>query len=160
MIDWAARGIAAVAILFGATLIEIPQWGDANLIEVVWLITGILMILVSLWALPKVIGDYFITQRIPGHYTVARTLLARGHVRREVIRFAQGGIVTFIGVYAVLQPPPVPGPALVSPFALVLTAGLILLGALTAVQSVLDSRQRAIAEQILVRHNGDDEQVD
>jgi hypothetical protein len=149
VIDWLARGIGALALVFGATLIEIPSWGSANLIEIIWTATGVGMIAVSVWALPRVIGDWIIGRRIPGHYSKARTLLARGHIRREIIRLAQGGIVLTIGIYAVVQPNPLPGPVVVSPFALVLTVGLLALGALTGLQSVLDSRQRTMAEHVL-----------
>lgn len=153
MMDWLARGIAGLFVLFGATLIEVPSWGSANLIEIIWTATGVGMIAISLYALPRVVGDYVIVKRIPGHYSTARTLLARGHIRREMIRLIQGLIVFIVGIYAVIQPNITPGPVVVTPFALVLTVGILALGALSGLQSLLDQRQRTLAERVL--QNGD-----
>ncbi len=139
-----------LAVLMGSTLIEVPSWGTVTLVEALWTLAGVLMVAVSLWALPRVVGDYTLTRRVPGHYSLARTLLARGHVRREALRLVQGIIVVTIGAYATLATPPQPGPSYISPVGIVLTAGLILLAAITAVQSILDRRQRDQAERLIV----------
>lgn len=150
MFDAAYRVVGLVlAVLMGTTLIEVPSWGSVSLIEALWTLSGVVMIVVSAWALPVVVEDYVITKRVPGYYSDARALIARGHVRREVIRLAQGGIVTVVGLFAIFTDPARPGPTLITPLGIVLTAGLIALALLTAFQSVLDRRQRDHAEALI-----------
>ena len=134
----------------GATLISIPQWGDATLIELLWFLTGVMMILIStVYSLPRVYGDYVLTTRVPGAFTAGAVILAYGRIRREVVRIAQGFIVLTIGAWACLTPSPLPGPAVISLTGLVLTIGLFLLGLLTALQSVLDRRDATHVEDVL-----------
>ena len=143
-----AKASAAIFMVVGATLIEVPAWGSISLIEALWTATGLGMIVLSLWALPRVVEDWIITRRVPGHYSEARTLLARGHIRREAIRLVQGAIVTAVGLYASLVPG-VTDPVVVTPATLVLTAGLLSLGALSGLQTILDRRVRNAAEALI-----------
>lgn len=152
MFDATYKAVGVVlAVLMGTTLIEVPSWGTVSLIEALWTLSGVLMLAVSGWAFPKVLGDYVVTRRVPGHYSDARELLARGHVRREAIRIAQGVIVLGVGLFAVFTEPVTPGPVVTTPLGLVLTAGLFALALLTAAQSILDRRQRDQAERMIVK---------
>lgn len=154
MFDAGYRAVGVVlAVLMGTTLIEVPSWGTISLIEALWTLSGVVMLAASAWALPKVLGDYVITRRVPGHYSEARELLARGHVRREAIRVVQGLIVLGVGLFAAFTDPVSPGPVVTTPLGLVLTAGLFMLAILTAVQSVLDRRQRDQAERLIVQRD-------
>lgn len=47
MIEAGYRPIGvALAVLMGTTLIEIPSWGTVSLIEVLWTLSGVLMLAV------------------------------------------------------------------------------------------------------------------
>ncbi len=143
-------GLLLIGVTTGTTLITIPQWGTATLIEILWLVTGIIMVGVAgVYALPRVYGDYVITSRVPDAFTPSAVIIAKGRIRRELIRIAQGVIVFCIGAYACLVPSPIPGPAIISLTGVILTVGLFMLGLLTAVQSVLDRRDATNVEHNL-----------
>ena len=135
------------AVLAATILVPIPQWGTVSLIEAVWTLVGIIAIMFSLWNLPRVVVDWVLARHATGgQWTAARILIARGHIRRELIRFAQGVIIFAIGVYADIQPNLVPQ---VTILGLIITAGLVLLAGLVALQSYLDRIQRKQAEEVL-----------
>jgi len=141
------------AALFGSLLIPIPQWGTVSLIEAIWTLVGILAVLVSLLSLPKVVVDFIVAKHAPqGKLAAARVLLARGHVRRELIRLAQGIIILSVGIFADLQPNPLTSITLVG---LAVTTGLVALAALVGLQSLLDRLQREQAEALLKEANGE-----
>jgi len=136
--------IAALASMF---LIPIPSWGDVSLIEAIWTAVGMVALFASLWSMPKVVVDFVVAKHAPsGKMAEARVMLARGHIRRECIRLAQGAIILLIGLYADFQPQPYSKITLVGLF---LTLGVVALAALVAVQSLLDRRQRDAAERVL-----------
>ena len=135
------------AALLGALLIPIPQWGDVSLIEAVWTLVGLVALLVTLWSLPKVTVDFIVAKHAPvSPLAEARVLLARGHVRRELIRMAQALIIVGIGVFADLTPNPLTSITLTG---LIVTLGLVSIAGLASLQSVLDKLQRDQAERIL-----------
>lgn len=128
------------------TLIEIPQWGTWTLIEALWLAAGVLALGVSSVRIRVLWWDYQDTRAL-GEDDLR--LLARGYLRREIVRIATATDIIAIGLYVGLQAAPVPGPAYVTVGALVLTAGLIVVALLVSVQSILDWRdRRAIREAI------------
>jgi hypothetical protein len=138
-----------VAALASSLLIPVPQVGNVSLIEAIWTLVGMAAVLVSLYSLPRVISDYVISRHeeaVNPPLTTARVLLARGHVRREVIRLAQGLIILSIGVVADLQPNPFQS---ITILGLVVTMGLVGLSALVVAQSILDRVQRRQAEELL-----------
>lgn len=120
-------------------LIEIPSWGPATLIEIIWLASGILALVAAGLRIRPLFGDFLFARA-----SRERDLyvLARGYFRREVIRIGQGLAIASIGVYTVQQPSLIPGPARTTVTGLVLTAVLIVISLLVTVQSVLDWRDR------------------
>lgn len=139
----------ALSVLAASRLWEIPSWYNANLLEIIWTLIGVLMITVSTAVLPRLVTDYQLISLMSEEVRDAAHVLAHSHIRREVVRLVQGVIMTIIGVYGCATPHPVPGPVIVTTASLVLTAGLFSLGVLTIVQSVLDWRQRTRAEALL-----------
>jgi hypothetical protein len=142
---------AIVPLLASTLLIPIPQWGTASLIEIIWFAVGLCAFILSLVSTPKVLTDYGISKEAPDRGSVvgeARLLLARGHVRREVIRLLQSGIIMSIGAYALVQPNVF---TKITVSGLILTAGLVALAVLVALQSLLDRNQRRHAEEVLDR---------
>jgi hypothetical protein len=142
------------AALIGALLIPIPQWGDVSLVEAVWTLVGVAALVVSMISLPKVTVDFIVAKHAhPSQLSDARVLLARGHVRRELIRLAQSLIILAIGIFADVTPNPFRSVTLTG---LVLTIGLIGLASLAALQSLLDKVQRDQAEALLWEVEEDD----
>jgi heme O synthase-like polyprenyltransferase len=141
-------------VFVGVFLVEVPSWGNASLIEIIWTVIGLGAVAVAAHALPRVVGDWHIAR---DSNRFALRLIARGHVRREVIRLGQGAILLAIGLYACVTPSPAPGPVVVSLTGIILTAGLLAIGALVALESILDRRQRREAENLLRRHAGENE---
>lgn len=132
------------------TLIEIPQWGDWTLIEAIWFGAGLLALCVASLRVRALWLDYRYARALGAEDL---HLLARGYLRREVLRIAQAVIVVSIGLYAGLQPPAIPGPARVSTVGLIITAGLIAIALLVAVQSSLDWHDRKVIRRILKGSN-------
>ena len=144
-----------LAALLGTLLIPIPQWGTVSLIEGIWTLVGIVAVIVSLLSMPKVVVDYVVTKHAPrGKLADARTLLARGHVRRELIRLSQAFIILAVGLFADFQPNPLTSITLTG---LALTSGLVALAALVGLQSMLDRMQREQAEALLREQEASDE---
>lgn len=136
-----------VAALLGTFLIPVPQWGNVSLVEAVWLAVGVIALFVSSISLPKVIVDLIVASHAPPSILAsARVLLARGHVRRELIRWAQAWLIVGIGIVAALTPNPLTS---ITMTGLTIVLGILGIGGLVALQSLLDKVQREHAEAIL-----------
>lgn len=135
------------------TLIEIPQWETINLIEAIWLGSGLLALSFAALRTPALLRDYR-DALIANEPDIC--IIARGYLRREIIRIAQAICVVGIGTYAAQEPPLTPGPAQISVTGLVLTAVLILISLLVALQSFFDWRDRGDIRRIVgkVQTNG------
>jgi hypothetical protein len=132
--------------MIASTLIEVPQWENATLIEVIWLVSGLFALTLTLLRLPVLLRDYrYAQERGDGDLCV----ISRSYLRREIVRIAQAGAVIAIGVYAVLSPPLVPGPARISLVGLWLTGTLISISLLIGLQSFLDWRDREKVNKII-----------
>lgn len=132
--------------MINTTLIEIPQWGTVTLIELVWLLGGLLAVFTSVIHLPVLVGDWKIAKQTNRETLV---VVSWSYVRREAVRFFQGIIIVAIGTYAAIQAPLIPGPAIISFAALVLTAGLILLSLSISFMSWLDFKTRKDVEALI-----------
>lgn len=134
------------------TLIEVPSWGDVTLIEGVWLASGLLALCVTIFHLGPLYDDWRVA-KLTGRIVLAK--VAWAYVRREIIRMAQGACLTTIGIYAAVEPPAIPGPAVVSLVGLVLTGVLLALSLLVSLQSMLDWRTREEVQRLIAAgHNG------
>lgn len=128
------------------TLIEIPQWGTWNLIEIIWFASGVIALLFSGIRMRPLWWDV----RDAWHANEKDLfILARGYLRRELVRIAQALCVVGIGLYTGFDEPLVPGPAKVTITALVITGALILISLLISVQSALDWRNRQEVKDIV-----------
>lgn len=140
--------------MLATTLIEIPSWGDVTLIEAIWLGFGLMAVFFTLIHLGPLYDDWRVAK------LTERPVLSKvawGYVRREIIRLAQGICLTTIGIYAAVEPPAIPGPAVVSIVGLVLTGVLMALSFLISLQSMLDWRTRDEVQRLIAAgSNGHD----
>lgn len=141
------KAFAAAAL--ATILIPVPQWGNISLIEAIWVAVGLVALAISTVSIPKVVADYVLSRHAPpSPLGDARILLARGHVRRELIRTAQAWVIILVGIVAALTPNPLTSVTLTG---LAVVTGLVSLAALVALQSLLDKFQREHAESILAQ---------
>jgi hypothetical protein len=133
---------------FSNTVIEIPQWGSATLIEILWLASGLMALSFSSLRIHALWVDYQLTMRL-GHADLC--IIARGYLRREVLRIVTALAITFIGVYSVLTDPLLPGPARISISGLLITASLFVISLIVSVNSVLDWHDRIRTMEIVRR---------
>lgn len=133
-------------ISFHNSLIEIPEWGSISLIEILWLASGMFALGVSSMRIMPLWSDYQLTKQLD-HKDLC--IIARGYLRREILRIVTALIITFIGVYTVVTYPAMPGPARVSVAGILITAGLFLISLIVSIQSILDWRDRAKTIEIV-----------
>lgn len=130
-----------------ATLIQIPAWGNANLVELIWLGSGLVTILYTASHLGELARDLKAART---SRRVGLSQVAWGYLRREIIRVVQGVCISVIGVYAVSQPPAIPKLGdFVTPAGLILTGVLFAQGLLVSGQSFLDWRTRRSIQESL-----------
>lgn len=142
--------------MLNATLIEIPSWGPLNLIEAIWLFSGVGALAFTTAHVRPLYRDW-VAAGMAGRPVLR--LVAGGYLRRELIRMTQGGCLSAIGVYAALEPPPAPGPARISVIGLVITGMLLALAFLVSAQSWLDWRTRRAVQALIGQgHNGNHHQ--
>lgn len=125
--------------MVASALIEIPSWGSMTLVEAIWLASGLIACLFTGMHIEPLYEDWLLARNTERPVLGA---VAGGYLRRELIRFIQGVMLTTIGLYAAIEPPAIPGPAVVSLVGLVLTAVLLSISFLVSVQSVWDWRTR------------------
>jgi hypothetical protein len=132
--------------MIATTLIEIPQWSTVTLIEAVWLLAGVIAFAFAALRMRPLLDDF---RRAVEAREDDVCIIARGYLRRELIRVAQSLCVISVGLYAAAEAPAVPGPARISIIGLVVTAVLIAISVLVALQSFLDWRDRNEIRRIL-----------
>lgn len=121
------------------TLIQIPSWGSATLIELIWTSIGFAVVLLTLLSLPDIVRDWAAALRSGSELIET---LALSYIRREILRNVQGAVIAAIGVYVSVTPSLAPGPAVTTVSGLILTVGLLAIGFITGLQSFLDRRTR------------------
>ena len=132
--------------MLGVTTINIPAWGDATLIELVWLSAGLATLAFTLGHLRDLIDDWQVARDT--HRPVL-SQLAFDYVRRELTRLANGLIILGVGVWAITEPPALPGPARTTVTGLVVTAALVGLAFTSAISSWWDWDSREKVQRLI-----------
>jgi len=135
-------------IAFHNSLIEIPEWGTINLIEVLWLASGLMALTFASLRIRPLWVDYELSKRV-GDADLC--IIARGYLRRETLRIVTALAITLIGVYSVLTDPAIPGPARVSVAGLLITVGLFVISLVVSINSILDWHDRVRTMEIVRR---------
>lgn len=128
------------------TLIEVPSWGTMSLIEALWLGSGLTALVFALLRMRPLWDDM---RNVRDLKEDDLCVIAKGYLRRELIRLAQATCVISVGLYSAAEPSAIPGPTRVSIVGLVITTVLITISALIALQSYLDWRNRTAIKRIL-----------
>lgn len=115
------------------TLIEIPSWGNATLIEFAWLLTGILVLVVTGRHIRPLYLDWraAILERRP-----VLEAVASGNLVLELIFLSQGLAITSLGIFTVFQPPAMPGPTVTTPTGLFITGVIFFIALLVSFASI------------------------
>lgn len=132
--------------MLATTLIEVPQWGNATLIELIWLMSGVFAMLFTAAHFPPLLKDYK-TSKITNNRVVI--LMAQDYFRREVLRCLEGSLIVIVGGYASLTKPLVPGPAFITIVGLVITIVFLLFGTFVSIQSAWDWHSRTEIKHLL-----------
>jgi hypothetical protein len=135
-----------VSWLGTTTLIDVPHWGNATLMEVLWLISGAvaayftLLNVVDSWKdqrlLVAIRADRSVHDR---HYRMIE-LSAQGRLSSQLSRMAIALLIVATGLVGIATPNPVHGKTSLT--GLTVTVALVAISALTATRSFLDLRQR------------------
>lgn len=132
---------------------RVPEWGTVTLVELIWLVLGVLGVAITAAALVLIARDRRVfyanigtgldpTRREAVH------LLWRSHLLREAGRVFQMTIMLSIGAWACTQPPLV-RPTITTPTGLIITFALFVWAAFAAGQSIADSLVRRRITEIL-----------
>lgn len=139
-------------IAFHNSLIEVPEWGTANLIEILWLFSGLMALSFAGLRIRPLWIDYQLSKRLG--YDDLR-IIARGYLRREALRVVTAASIIFIGSYTCLVDSVVAGPARVTVGVLIITAALFVISLIVSVNSILDWRDRALTIEIVNRRKNE-----
>lgn len=127
--------------------------GNATWLEIVWTLTGVIGLLVNLWALNDSLADMRWQEAAPmpdrtvpnGEALLrerqARERIARGNARDETLRSVIQLVIVVIGIVAMATAPVNPGRA-VSPLSWVFAGGVITVQLLLVVKAVMGRRDR------------------
>lgn len=127
--------------------------GNATWLEIVWTITGVIGLMVNLWALNDSLADMRWQEAAPmpdrtvpnGEALLrerqARERIARGNARDETLRSLIQLVIVMIGIVAMATAPVNPGRA-VSPLSWVYAGGFLSVQGLLVIKAVMARRDR------------------
>lgn len=132
--------------MIATTLVEIPQWGSITLIELIWLLSGVVAAGFTGSHLSALWKDYRAAKTTSNKVIM---IMSRDYLRREVLRSLEAALILGLGGYAGVSDPPVPGPAFITIVGLVLTGVFLLIGTFVSIQSYWDWHSRKEIKEIL-----------
>lgn len=131
--------------VLATTTINIPSWGNASLIDVLWMCAGIAGLSISGWGLRGSIENMARLANQQFEDAILRqgsTIITRNYVMHDLLRVCTFTLVCFVGVIALTQGPP-PGTATVTtPVGLSVAVLFFCMVIITGIHSYLDQRQR------------------
>lgn len=136
-------------------LIHVPYWGDATLLEILWLASGLLA---TYWTLANVQDSWKdrrslrLIEADPAvhdrHYQMIK-LSAQGRLNSQLVRLVISLLIVATGIVGIFQPNPLRGATTLT--GLTVTVALVLIGLLTAGRSYFDWRQRNLLYEMATR---------
>jgi hypothetical protein len=128
------------------SLIHVPYWGDATLLEILWLVAGSIAAIFTLLNIADSWKDHQLLKLIrtdPSVHDLQYEMIrvsANGRIESQVSRLAIALLIVATGIVGVITPNPLHGGTTAT--GLAVTVALVLIGAITAARSMLDYRQR------------------
>lgn len=114
-----------------------PETSPVNILELGWLVMGLVGLGVSCWGILDSWLDYAVAKNTGA--ASDNLIVAKAHIRKSVVRTVSNVTVTIIGIYAVtLSPSPYPQ----TPIGWIITAGLFVIPACTIFNCIEDRRMR------------------
>lgn len=127
-------------------LITVPSWRNATILEAVWLLSGLVSLVVSLWNVRDAyrdmvaLAEWARDKRMHElHFNMLR-LVAGANVRDETFRIAVSMLIVAVGFVGVFTPNPLNGTTTLT--GLFVTVALVGIAVMTVVRGVLDVRLR------------------
>lgn len=128
-------------------LIHVPGWGPTSIIEIAWMIVGVLVVCQVVYDLREVLRDLLAADHFPDR---AVHEIAWGYVRRELARLFQASILLAVAVFAAVQYP-LPGQN-TTHTGFGLQIAFVIVGLVVGLQSFMDRRQRAKVNRLLLEN--------
>lgn len=134
-----------------ATLIRIPEIGNATLLEIIWTLIGAATLAIVTWnysgAKASLVTPIHLTDE---HEIRAAEVIRRGYLRREAVRFITAGLILATGVTGCIVSP-ISRPSVTTVTGLVLTVAFFIIGLLNVAQSFFDQHDRHEVRDLLMR---------
>ena len=130
-------------------IIRIPEWGSATILEIAWTAIGAMTLAIVAWNYAGAKANLRTPIDLNDEYEVeAASVIRRGYIRREAVRFFIAVVILSIGITGDYQPS-LRRPSVTNLTGLVLTAGLFAIGLVTSVQSFFDGHDRKEVRDLL-----------
>lgn len=137
--------------MLATTTISIPSWGSVSLIDVLWMIAGVMGLIVASWGLRGSIENMGRVARQEFSDIVERrgsVLITRNYILHDLLRITTFILVCFVGVIAITQGPPPGTAAVVTPVGLAISVLFFLIVIISGIHSYLDQRQRKLLDNL------------
>ncbi len=132
-------------------VVRIPEWGNANILEILWTGIGLVTLLIVTWNYSGAKQDLVVPARLEDEYArEAAEMIRRGYIRREAVRFVTALLILATGVTGDVVAS-ARHPTVTTLTGLVTTTAFFLIGLMTTAQSFFDQRDRHDIRDLLLR---------
>jgi len=136
--------------MLATTLIRIPEWGSATILEIIWTLIGATTLAVVTWNFAGAKANLITPVDLEDSYERdAAGVIRRGYLRREAVRFVTALMILSTGITGDVIHSPTSRFTTIT--GLWLTAAFFIIGLLNVVQSILDQRDRHEVRALLLR---------
>lgn len=130
--------------MIAVTQFHVPEWGTMSLIEFIWTLSGLFTVYFCGVQLERA-HQRFLDVIASGRNGPMKAL-AHAYRRREALRLMQGVVITGIGVYASATV----GLPYITWVGILITVGLMFVGGLAVLQSLLDAKTAHHVTELLL----------
>lgn len=134
-----------------ALIIQIPEWGNATILEISWTLIGAITLAVVTWNISGAKANLSVPLDLNDEYELAAArLIRRGYIRREIVRFFTAGLILATGVTGDIVAS-ANHPSVTTVTGLVTTGAFFLIGLMTTIQSIFDGHDRGDVRDLLIQ---------
>ncbi len=132
-------------------VVRIPEWGNANILEILWTGIGLVTLLIVTWNYSGAKQDLVVPVHLEDVYArEAAATIRRGYIRREAVRFVTALLILATGVTGDVVAS-ARHPTVTTLTGLVTTTAFFLIGLMTTAQSFFDQRDRHDIRDLLLK---------